>query len=259
MNGSTAIALAAPLAPGTDELLAVAGSIAAATGLLSGGRGLWRAAARSTPEMYPFGPPWLQLGLYLLVAVGAAAIGHALLVAYDGADSSGPAATAAGSAAGNALLAAGSLVLWVLAVYAVCGLRRFIQMGRALDARRGIDPFGSRVPSGPVSEPPWTPRRGPSPAALAGAGAAVGIVTAIVMVEVTVGIQLLETTIGPVPPAVFWWSQLVTIGAAVVVTVAVSTIDRGVRDIERQYAARDGPIATGVPPAAGPIAPGFVP
>ena len=258
-NGSAAIALAGPIPPGVVLGLALAGIVAAAAGFLSGGRATWRSAARSAPELYPFGGPWLQLGVYLLVAVGASAIVHALLVAYSGADSSGAAATPVGSAPGDLLLVAGSLVLWVLAVYAVCGLRRFIQVGRALDARRGIDPFHTRPPSRDPLEPPWVPSRGPAPPGLVGAGAAVGIVTWIVMVAVAVGIQVLETPIGPVAPGVFWWSQLATLAAAGVVTVALRTVDRGVRDIERQYSAGDGTPAPSVPPAAAPSAPGFVP
>jgi hypothetical protein len=259
MNGSSAISSAAPVPEGTVDLLAAVGAIAALAALASGGRSLWRSAARSAPEMYPFGPAGLQLGLYLLLIVGAAAISHALLVAYTGTDSSGAAATPNGSLPGDALLASGSLVLWLLALYAVYGLRRFIQMGRTLDARRGVDPFRSEPPGAPSAEPVWVPSRGPARPRLAGAGVALAAVTGVVMVAVTVGIQLLETPIGPVPPTVFWWSQVLTLATAAVVVATVRMIDRGVRDIERQYAGTDAPFPVDAAPAATGPSQGFVP
>jgi hypothetical protein len=259
MNGSSAIALAGPVAPATVPLLAGAGIVAAGVALATGGRATARAAVRSTPEMYPFGPAWLQLGLYLLITLGAAAVAHALLVAYAGADSSGAAASPNGSLPSDLLLGAGSLVLWVLALYAVYGLRRFILMGRELDARRGMDPFGSAAPPDEAGEAPWTPPRRPAGPALRGAVAVIATVTVVVMIEVSVGIQLLETPIGPVQSGVFWWSQLLTIAAAAVVTATVRMIDRGVRDLERQYDLRD---AVPRPTAGGlerPPSEGFVP
>jgi len=259
LEGVSAIDPFGAIAPGAAAGLGALGLGLAAAALASGGRCTVRAALRSAPEMYPFGAPWLQLGLYLLVIVGAAAVAHALLVAFTGADSGGAVGNPNGPAPLDLLLSAGSLLLWVLAVYAVYGLRRFIQMGRELDARRGLDPFGSRAPGPGDGGAAWVPDRRSAPPAFVGAAAAVGIVTAVVMVEVTVGIQLLETPIGPVAAPLFWWSQALTVGAAAIVASALGTIDRGVRDLERHYDARDAPRPDGAVPARTPPAPGFVP
>ncbi|MCI4360773.1 MAG: hypothetical protein L3J91_03645 [Thermoplasmata archaeon] len=258
-EGPGAVVPSGSLAPLAAPVLGVTGLAVAGLALALGGREALGRVRRALPQMYPFGAPHLQLVVYLLVLLGGAAVTHATFVTFTGADAQAAIESPTGPTPIDLLLSAGSLVLWGLAVYAVFGLRRFIQMGRAMDARRGTDPFDRGF--GPREEDGarWIPPRRPAPPAVPGGPLAIGAVTAVLMVEISAGIQLLETPLGPAPAGVFWWSQLLTLAAAGVVSSLVVLIDRGVRDIETLYAPTGARPAGVSASAAPPPATGFVP
>jgi hypothetical protein len=256
-EGSSAIVPSGSIAPPVVGLLAGGGIAAAAVG--SARRGFPQVLRRATPEMFPFGAGRIQIGVFLLVLFASSAVSHGVVVAFSGADAGATGTSVAATATVDALLAVGSFVLWVLALYAVYGLRRFIQMGRALDARQGTDPFGGGPLDPAAVDTAWLPERSPAPPAARGAIAAAVAITTVLMLEIVTGIQLIETPIGPTPAGAFWLSQLITLGAAAVVSAVVLAIDRGVRDLERQYAAAAAPPPQGRDNAEAARAPGFVP
>lgn len=221
-------------------------------------RRLAGAIDRSFPRLYPFAPFSVQVGIYILLVVGAVSVFHGGFDVLTGAHNGGQAAGIGDQGDLDALLISGSVVVWGLTVYTVLVVRDVIRLGRRVDAERGLDPYGR--PPGPIPEAPAAARRRrPSGPPIAGSGAVLYAVTSIAALAASAGLQILEVDISPAPALDWLVAQPFLPIFILIVGFGVRAMDRMVRDLERA----SSPLGSGPEEArAGastPTAPGFVP
>lgn len=170
----------------------------------------------------------------LLLVLGA--IVQATVVVFSGADVSGAVVGPGGPTPYELLLLGASGLLWALATIGVLAMWRYIRIGRAVDRARGVDPFAGPDTEPWPSEPTWKPDRAPIPPPAAGSDRAIAVVTVVLFLGATVGLQLLQTPLGPPAVPLFWGSMAASVPIALGIARGLSVVDAGVREIEHRYA-----------------------
>lgn len=199
-------------------------------------RTTYRALRSTVPHMFPFGSVPLDMALYLLVFAVVTCSTHAFLDVFTGADNGGQVDGLANQAALDEILFAASVVVYLSAMYAVLLVARVVHMGRAIDQRKGLDPYRREVPD-LDQEPPWIPPVGPAPPPSRYARTVLYTASVVVGLGMSAAVQLLEVGLQPAPPMQWLAGQAFTPFWALLTAAALAYLDRGTRSLEHRYLA----------------------
>jgi hypothetical protein len=241
--------------PYSSEALApvflLAGAIAFAVALLPSPARAVRAVRRATPHLLPYAPAPANAGVFLLWVFSTVAIYQGCLDIFAGAHAGGGGTGVPDPARLQLLIGVASAVFAILPLYLAVALRRLIPMGRWADSSGGTDTYGAVV-AAPPADLVGAAVRFPSPGpALRDRGAAIGIVSAIAALFVSIGIQLVEVGTDPVPPGLWLESQVALPIYAAALALAVLAVDQSVRGLEARFADRVRPLGEAPAPAPG--------
>jgi hypothetical protein len=239
------LVLAGPgaLLPPTASYVALPWYLLLASGLGAGlllwvrGRSLFATLRSDAPRLYPLAPTWLHALLYVAILLGATAVFLGLFDIFSAAHSNGNTAQISSPNAANLLIGLGSLLLWMLALYAALVVLRSIRMGQLIAARKGTDAYGLRIApegAGPVRLLPGAHQ---SPPQAAGGRRVLYVVSIVLMFGMSVAIQASEVNSSPAPPIEWAWAQLFLPLWAALIAGGLWTMDRGIRSLERNYVA----------------------
>ncbi len=232
--GPAALLPPGPVASGVTWGLIVAGLL----GLL----GLFGAVPRATsralrstvPHMFPFGSVPLDIALYVLVFAVVTCSTHAFLDVFTGADNGGQVDGLANQNALDLILFGAYLVVYLSAMFAVFLVARVVHLGRAIDQRKGLDPYRTEVPE-EDREPAWVPPTGPAAPPSRYARPVLYATSVIVGLGMSAAVQLLEVSLQPAPPVQWLVGQAFTPLWALLTAGALAYLDRGTRTLETRY------------------------
>ncbi len=232
--GPAALLPPGPVASGVTWGLIVAGLL----GLL----GLFGAVPRATsralrstvPHMFPFGSVPLDIALYVLVFAVVTCSTHAFLDVFTGADNGGQVDGLANQNALDLILFGAYLVVYLSAMFAVFLVARVVHLGRAIDQRKGLDPYRTEVPE-EDREPAWVPPIGPAAPPSRYARPVLYATSVIVGLGMSAAVQLLEVSLQPAPPVQWLVGQAFTPLWALLTAGALAYLDRGTRTLETRY------------------------
>ncbi len=232
--GPAALLPPGPVASGVTWGLIVAGLL----GLL----GLFGAVPRATsralrstvPHMFPFGSVPLDIALYVLVFAVVTCSTHAFLDVFTGADNGGQVDGLANQNALDLILFGAYLVVYLSAMFAVFLVARVVHLGRAIDQRKGLDPYRTEVPE-EDREPAWVPPTGPAAPPSRYARPVLYATSIIVGLGMSAAVQLLEVSLQPAPPVQWLVGQAFTPLWALLTAGALAYLDRGTRTLETRY------------------------
>jgi hypothetical protein len=231
-------------------------SLGSGVGLLGAGLSLRPGQLRErlragVPRLFPFASVGVQLSIYLAITVGAVAVFQGTFESFTNAHNGGDLASVPNPESADALVIGATGLLWLLAVYTVLVVRRVIQMGRRIDRTAGRDVYGREVgseagdapePSPPPGIAPGLAERRPVPRGLLFAS------TLVLAFGVSVATQTVEVGTLPAPASEWWWAQLALPVWAGVVASGISSVDRGIRDLEFRYSSAFGRASSDAPP-----------
>lgn len=195
-----------------------------------------RALRSTVPHMFPFGTVPLDIALYVLVFAVVTCSTHAFLDVFTGADNGGQVDGLTNQAALDEILFGASVVVYLSAMYAVLLVARVVHMGRAIDQRRGLDPYRREVPD-EEKEPPWIPPIGPAAPPSRYARTVLYAASVIVGLGMSAAVELLEVGLQPAPALQWLVGQAFTPFWALLTAGALAYLDRGTRTLELRYLA----------------------
>lgn len=232
--GPAALLPPGPVASGVTWGLIVAGLLGLL--LLFGAvpRATSRALRSTVPHMFPFGSVPLDIALYVLVFAVVTCSTHAFLDVFTGADNGGQVDGLANQNALDLILFGAYLVVYLSAMFAVFLVARVVHLGRAIDQRKGLDPYRTEVPE-EDREPAWVPPTGPAAPPSRYARPVLYGTSVIVGLGMSAAVQLLEVSLQPAPPLQWLVGQAFTPLWALLTAGALAYLDRGTRTLETRY------------------------
>ncbi|MCI4337021.1 MAG: hypothetical protein L3K17_07520 [Thermoplasmata archaeon] len=215
--------------------IAFLGGLVGLTAGLGIGRRVVDVVRQVAPRMYPYASTTVNVGLFLVVLLGAVAVFAGFFELFSGAHDNGNLDQVTNQSAISLLLDGATFLIWVVTIYAVWLIHRLVSIGRYLDSpAAGASVEGSS--DGPA-ERPGPPRSGWVEGAPGGPRGwwTLVIVGVGLSVPISAGIQILEVGVAPATP-LEWLFGLAFLPVFVLPAVGViGAIDHGVRDLERRY------------------------
>lgn len=214
-------------------LLAAGAATAGTVGVVRRHR-LRRVLETSVPRLYPFATTRTQVAAYLLLLAGAAAVFASSFYSFASAFGSSSDAGVQNAGAMDLLFVLGSFVIWLIVLYTVLVLYRFIRIGHAVELLEGRDIYRASEPGTdtadgvePVAMPPLPePEFGRS---------LLFPMTIICLLGISALIQLLVNAAAPVAASDWAWAQLLLLMWGALVAAGIGLIDRAIRNLERDY------------------------
>ncbi|HZY91332.1 MAG TPA: hypothetical protein VFG07_00950 [Thermoplasmata archaeon] len=230
-----------------------AGTVVAAAAFLAVGRRLPLVLRSTTPRLYPFAPLAVNAAIFVVLLVGAVSVFHGFFDVFTSAHNGGDVSSLSDQDDLNSLIIGASVVVWILTLYAILVMFRVFQLGRYLDHRvGGRDVYGRVADPVPAPKPPGSATRPAAPPPAKGRGVLVAV-TVLLALVISAAIQILEVNVGPAPALAWLWAQPFTPLLTLPVATGIGLIDRGLRDLERRYAAHVSELA----PVNGTTTPGL--
>lgn len=237
--------------PGLASVFLALGAFATGVALLPSPGRTVRTVRRALPRLLPYADPLTNAATFLLFVFSTVAVYQGCLDIFDGAHAGGTGTGVADPLRLQILIGVASVLFTLVPVYLALALRWLIPMGRWADAPGGKDAYGTPVapPSDPLVRAAM--RSGPSPPPPGDQGVAVGVVTVLAALFVSIGIQVVEVGTDPIPPGLWLESQVALPIYAVALALGVLAVDASVRGLEDRFYARVRPLGAVDAPGSG--------